>query len=380
MCECYLDYAATTPVDPHIAELYHRALLEQWHNPSAAYAHQLAASIHQVKHDILQTLGLGPDYDLIVTSGATESINTILKGITDYRIPAGTLLSTSIEHSAVTETLEFIRHRLRGTIVVISPDRNGLIDPEQLKSKLTPDLKLCSFIVVQNEIGTIQPIRELYRIVKTYNPSIPVHLDAAQAFGKLPLAEFIPYADFISFSGHKFFVPKGIGGLIHRKNNPPPPLIHGGGQQNNLRGGTLNFPLILALYHGIKAMVEHQTQRLDQCRQISRYLEDQITRHLPQARINIPSGIRVPHIWNISIPGIKGETIRNTLASHQIWVSTGSACSTHRKKKNILAKLNRNQEVSESSIRISLSHLTQPEQIDRLIRYLLGMVQERIVV
>lgn len=380
MCDIYLDYAATTPVDPEIQTVYFQAIENQWHNPSSAYAYQISASIHQIKQKILQCLGLSLEYDLVFTSGATESINTILKGVTAYQTPCGSLLSSSIEHSAVTETLQFIQRYFHGTIITVNADTKGTIDPQSLESKLTPDVVLCSVIVVQNEIGTIQPVREIYRIIKAYNPSILIHLDAAQAFGKLPFSQFMPYGDFISFSGHKFYVPKGIGGLIFRKNSPFVPLLHGGGQQDNLRGGTLNYPLILALYHGFMHIREHLDEWINQSCEINRYLEQQLHDYFPQIQFNVPSDLRVSHICSLSIPGYHGETIRNYLASHQIWLSTGSACSGHQKKKNILSRLNRQPGTAESSIRLSVSHLTQPRQIDRLVHQLRCMIQERILV
>ncbi len=376
MYNAYFDYAATTPVAAHLIELYNFCQTNDWFNPSSHYAIELQQNLRQMQRELIHTLSLPENGRLILTSGATEAINLALKGSITHTSEK-TILSSNIEHAAVSNTLNFLQQTYHIPVITIPANSQGLIDPQRVSDALTEKTVFCSWIVVQNEIGTINPVRELYQIVKKYNPNILVHLDASQAVGKIPFNDFLPYGDLISFSGHKFFAPKGIGGLFQRSAFPLQAQIHGGGQQSGLRGGTINYPLIRTFHQAMLDVTNYFQENLNRVNQVHDYLINEIKKRFTASLIINQPPVRVPHIIPLILPGIKGEVIQNYLATEKIYIGTGSACSGHSQKKMILTRLQKPKEIAECAIRLSISHLTTETEVDRLIQAL-GKISQLI--
>jgi len=368
MSNYYFDYAATTPIRKEVLDIYFQAVENDWQNPSAAYSLYINRELEKIKEELSALFYMNGRGKIVFTSGATESINTILTG-SAIKKKKGIIVTSNVEHSAVANTALFIQNQLRCSVKTAKADSYGMVHAESILKNLTPDTILVSVIAVQNELGTIEPLKEIYETVKIYSPHIPVHVDAAQALGKIPIKDFIEYGDLFSFSGHKIFGPKGIGLLIAKDQYQFLPLIYGGGQQDNLRSGTINYPLIKAFYESLKLMSSYFDKEIE----IVKSLRDIFIQEVNQIEstiINTPIHQAVPHIVHFSIPGLRGETLRNYLTQKGIYISSGSACSSNLAKKTILAKLNKEKKIIDSSLRLSLSYLNSKEDILFLIENL----------
>ena len=363
-----LDHQATTPCHPSVIEAMEPWWRQQWGNPSSRQ-HRLgltaAAAISSARESIAGSLGIRSE-ELIFTSGATEANNLALLGHARARTlsdgEAGHLISVASEHHAVLDPLLQLQEE-GFQISLLAPQKDGLITVEQLEQAIQPNTQLISVMVANNEIGVIQPIRDLSAVCRSRG--ITMHTDAAQAYGHLPLNAEELGCELISLSAHKFNGPKGIGALVVRAGTQLQPLQWGGGQEQGLRAGTLPVPLIM----GMAAAADLSMQDLKDCQARLQGLRDQLWEGLkdrnPMIQLNGALQPRLAHNLNITVPDISGSRLLRTLRP-RLACSSGSACSRG-EPSHVLRSIGRSHIEAEASLRLSLGRDTTASEIDGAI-------------
>jgi cysteine desulfurase len=327
----YLDYAATTPVDPEVAELMRYYMVEEFGNAGSRtheYGTRAKKAVQKSREQIASIAGCQPD-EVIFTSGATESNNLAILGLRKHGEKTGKkhIISTAIEHKAVLEPLEHLRDEYGFEVDFIRPDLSGAINPQQVKKRLREDTLLVSVMHVNNETGIIQPIEEVAALLE--GSDVYFHVDAAQSFAKLVEPLQNPRIDMFSLSGHKICGPKGIGALITRRRKyrrlPLSPLTFGGGQEFSLRPGTLPVSLIVGL--GVAAM---KSSKLFKNASLEyNKMAEFIRGHLREYDVE-PVGLdklRLPYFLCLSFNGMDSEAVMLSL-KNVLLVSNGSACTS----------------------------------------------------
>ena len=366
----YFDNAASTKPYDEVIDYYAQISKNIYANPSALhkFGYEAAKLVEEAKEKLLSVYNL-KDYDAVFTSGATESANLAIKGtIEKYEdITKTHIVTTGIEHACVTQPCLYLEER-GVKVSFLGVDSFGRIDISELENVLNKNTKLVSIIWVNNENGIIQDIKAIAETVKSVCPQALLHLDATQGFGNIPAD--LSVADLISVSAHKFHGPKGIGALFIKKGVSLNCVEHGGGQQNGLRSGTINAPMIAALGKTCELTDVFSTNRVLKERQ--RYLYGALEKTFGSDVINsrIFESDYAPHILSISFPSLKGEVLLHMLESSDIYVSTSSACSSHKKIKSVLANLGFTQEKITGTLRLSISEFTTEEEIDFLVKKL----------
>jgi len=367
----YLDYSATTPVDPRVAEKMIPYLVEKFGNPASrshAYGWEAEKAVEEARAEVAALVNADPK-DIVWTSGATESNNLAIKGAARfYAASKGKhIITVATEHKAVLDTVkELERQGFEATY--LQPGEDGLITVEQFKQALRPDTVVASIMAVNNEIGVIQPIAEIGEICR--EKGVIFHVDAAQATGKMPLDLDALKVDLMSFSAHKTYGPKGIGALYVRRK-PRIRLeaqMHGGGHERGLRSGTLATHQIVGMGEAFRlARVEMSSEN-----ERIRMLRDKLLKGLldiEEVYINGDLERRVPHNLNVSFNFVEGESL--IMAIKDIAVSSGSACtSASLEPSYVLRALGRSDELAHSSIRFSLGRFTTAEEIEYTIAHL----------
>ncbi len=373
----YLDNNSTTPMDPRVLEEMLPYYTEKFGNASShqhRYGWIAEDAVDQAKERISSLLESAEEDLIVFTSGATESINLVLKGIVELKGNKKQIITTSIEHKAVLETLEYL-HERGGNIHYLPVNSKGLIDINQLEEALRKETLLVCLMMANNETGVIQPMEDIISMVKS--KGVPFFTDASQAFGKIPISlnKFSP--DFMAFSGHKIYGPKGIGGLIIKNGNSKnkfSPQIIGGGQQNGLRSGTLNIPGIVGL--GMASKIAEQEMMQDTLRLAS--LRDQLEKKLLEIPISYINGDpvnRLPQVSNIRFDYIRAEQLLSKLPN--IALSTGSACnSLNPEPSHVLLGMGISDSQVRSSIRISLGRMNCEEDINIASREIVMAIEE----
>jgi len=329
----YLDNSATTKPFPEVVQTMVRILTEEYGNPSSLYQFGIQAE-KQVKHareQIARMLRTSQE-EIYFTSGGTESNNMAIMGIIQAdRGRKRKLITSAIEHPSVMEV--FLSLEQQGyDVVYLEVDREGYISLEQLESEVNNETLLVSIMHVNNEIGSIQNIKEIGNIIKKKNHSTYFHVDGVQAFGKVPVSVKDSNIDLYSISAHKIHGPKGVGALYVKKGTRLQSLFLGGGQEKGYRSGTENVPGISGLGKAVEIYYEHQQEYIEHLIALKRDLAERITENIEQTAINGPSvEDGAPHILNISFAGIRGEVLLHALEQKGVLVSTGSACSSRKK-------------------------------------------------
>jgi cysteine desulfurase len=380
MDRIYLDANATTPLLPEVVEAMRPFWIESFGNPSSAHqsGQRTRSAVEHARASVARLLNCSPK-EIVFTSGGTESDNLALTGILqtfiDKRQPAH-LITTEIEHHAVLYTAQAL-HRHNVEITYLAPNRAshpenaGIIDLATFEAALRPQTELVSIMFANNETGAIQPIAELARIAKAYNPTILFHTDAVQAAGKLPLdlSGALKNVDLLSISGHKMYAPQGTGILFVRNGVHVAPLSHGGPQERQRRAGTENVPGIVALGHASE--LAHAWLNSD-APQTLQTLRDRLERGLlaaiPNAHINGTATHRSPNTTNLRFDNVDAEALLIALDMQGIAASFGAACqSGATEPSHVLLAMGLTPTEARSSLRLSLSRLTTAEEIDRAL-------------
>lgn len=376
--EVYLDNAATTKPHPTVVEAVTRALTADFGNPSSLHRKGLDAEriVRAAREAVALTLEVPPG-EIVFTSGGTESNTLAIRGAAG--IAKGRhIVTDAIEHSSVLTPIR--RLAAEGfEVTELTVDAAGRVSPEQIGSALRPDTALVSVMAINNEIGTVQPIEEIGRAINRHrvggNP-VAFHVDAVQAWGKIPLRPRAWGVDLLSISGHKVHGPKGAGALYVRKGVRLAPLLGGGDQEQGIRPGTENVPGIAGLGAAaelIAADVEEATKRMTGLRDRLRAA----LAGIPDVRINTPAQGAAPHILNASFPGVRGETLLHRLEMDGIYTSTGSACHSHRvEPSHVLLAIGLSPDLAASSLRFGLSRFTTEEEIETAAAAVTSAVEE----
>lgn len=373
-----MDNSATTAVWPEAAEVMNKYLLYEYGNPSSLHQKGIEAerALKQARHIIASSIG-ADDNSIIFTGSGTEANNLAIQGSAMAYARAGKhLITTSIEHPSVLNTFKALENA-GFDVSYLSVDHSGLIDIDELKAAIRDDTILVSAMYVNNEVGSILPVERIGKLLKLYDRRIIFHVDAVQAYGKLPLKELRSCADLITLSAHKIHGPKGIAALYIGDGVKIRPIIYGGGQEGGIRSGTENVPGIVGF--GIAARHISDDKVLEYGHRLSAlkyHLAKGILETLPNARINGPAIEQAaPHILNVSFEGIRGEVLVHALEQEGIYVSTGSACSSRRQKvSHVLKALGLSNTLCESAIRFSFSVLNTEEDIEYTIDVLKRIV------
>lgn len=374
----YFDHAATTPMDERVLETMHPYFLKEFGNANSA--HQLGnnakVAVEEARETIAEIIGAEPA-EIIFTSGGTESDNAAIKGI--FQATGKTEIITSpLEHHAVLHTVEALK-RFGAKPVYLQPDSKGMISADQVSEAVTEDTALVSLMHVNNEIGTINPIKEIGAVCR--QRSIPFHSDTVQSVGKMPVDVDELGMDSISVSGHKIYGPKGIGVLYIRHATPWLPWMHGGSQERRRRGGTLNVPGIIGLAKALELISEGMAEHKEHFQALRRQLcEGLKERFGPLVQLNGHPEHSVPNIVNISFDfkgdGLDGEMLLLNLDVEGICVSNGSACTSGAMEpSHVLGGIGLNTAVANSSIRVSMGKDNTTEDIKRFLEKLEPVVK-----
>lgn len=370
----YMDYSATTPVDPRVADVMIPYLRSQFGNPASrshAYGWDAEAAVEAARGHVAALVN-ADSREIIWTSGATESNNLALKGAAQFYKGKGKhIITVKTEHKAVLDTVrELERQGFEATY--LQPQDNGLITLEQLKEAIRPDTILVSVMWVNNEIGVIQPIAEIGELCR--EKGIIFHSDAAQATGKVEIDLEKVKVDLVSFSAHKSYGPKGVGALYVRRK-PRVRLeaqMHGGGHERGLRSGTLATHQIAGMGEAFRIAKEEMTSELAHIRTMRDRLAKGLS-EIEETYINGDMDHRVPHNLNVSFNYVEGESL--IMAIKDIAVSSGSACtSASLEPSYVLRALGRSDELAHSSIRFTIGRFTTEEDIDFTIELLKSKV------
>ena len=366
----YLDYSATTPVNPEVLKSFEKVVREYPGNANSLHKlgmksfHLLDASCKQVA----SLMGVSKE-EVIFTSGASEANNLAIVGtVLKYKNRGKHLLTTKLEHSSILETMAFLK-TLGYEIEYINLLPNGKIDFNDLQNKLRDDTLLVSIHHVNSEIGIKQDVNEIGKILKQY-PKVIFHVDGTQAVGKIPVS--LENIDLYSFSSHKIYGLNGIGALIKKRPIELEPIIHGGKSQTIYRSGTPTHALSASFAKALKLVLEDFDNKYNYVLKLNKRIRE-FLETMNDIHINSPID-SIPHILNISVKGIKPETILHALAESDIYISTKTACSSDKSLSLSVLELTKNADYARSSIRISLSFLTKEEDID----YFLKVFKEKI--
>ncbi|HHU53551.1 MAG TPA: cysteine desulfurase [Clostridiaceae bacterium] len=367
----YFDHTATSFIEQDVIEFLAEQLINNNYNPAALYTSgiEAAASIAESARTIAEILGAEPQ-EVIITSGATESINTALKGIVFSPNPKYKRIITSAgEHPATNETLKFISRQLNYTIDYCPLNAKGEVNLTELESLLaTNQYDLLTLIHVNNVLGSVNPLAQIVKLRNQYQPDLPIHLDAVQTLGKIPFNFNKMSIELASFSLHKLGGPKGIGILLKDKATRLEPLIHGGGQQNNLRSGTENPALVATVAYILERMHKKIEQNNQVITELKGFLLEQLKKESIKHQVISPEDA-VPHIISIAFPELRAETLLNILAREGIEVSIGSACSSKKSERNqVLQELNLPHGLDQYVLRISLDKSNSQTEISDLVR------------
>lgn len=382
--EIYLDNSATTRVYPQVADLIHDIYINQYGNPSSKHNKGLEAEniIKNAKDTIARNLKCNIK-EILFTSGGTESDNTALIGAVRAGKRKGNHIITSqIEHPAILETCKYLEQE--GYRVTYLPvDEAGIISLEALENAMSEDTIIVSIMHTNNEIGSVQPIKEASAIIKKKNPSTIFHVDAVQGYGKFKIIPKNLGIDMMSVSAHKIHGPKGVGFLYLNDKVRISPYIYGGGQQDGMRSGTENVPGIAGMAKAVELIYEDLESERERLFNLKSYLIAGL-KEIEDVKINglystEESDIlkTAPHIVSVSVKKVRAEVLLHALEEKGIYVSSGSACATHKNSPSgTLSAIALPKDYLDSTIRISFSVFTKKEEIETLLSELKEIIPE----
>ena len=360
----YLDYSATTPVDKRVLDTFNKVCLDYPGNSNSL--HTLGVKSKELENfateEIAKMLKVKPN-EIIYTSGASESNNLAIKGICNkYKNRGKHIITTFLEHSSIIAPLNYLTSQ-GFEVDFVKINEQGQVDLEDLKNLLRDDTILVSICMVDSEIGLRQPIKEIAKILKDY-PKCFFHVDCTQALGKIPID--LEDVDLASMSGHKIYGLKGIGLLIKKENITIEPQIHGGKSTTPWRSGTPALPLIVSLYKAMELIVPNVEKNYEYISKLNKKVKDALSKY-KEVHIN-STDFSIPNTINFSLKGIKPETFIHALDEKEIYISTKSACSSSDSISNAVFALTKDKDLSNTSLRISLSYLTTEKEIDEFLK------------
>ena len=327
--DIYLDHAATTPLHPDVLAAMRPHLQELHGNPSSGHRQGRRAreAVETAREQVARALGVAP-LEVLFTSGGTEADNQAIKGIAWAARTAGRgahLVTTAIEHHAVLESCEWLAEHQGFALDVVPPEHDGVVDPDRLLAAVRPDTVLVSVMAANNELGTVQPLREIGPALA--ERGVPLHTDAVQAFGRAPLELDAWHLGALALSAHKFNGPKGVGVLVLRRDLDAQPVLHGGGQERGVRSGTLNTAGIVGCGAAAELTAGRRPTEIPRLRR----LRDQLLARLlavGDVTLNGDLERRLPHNAHVAVAGCDGESLLLALDAAGVAVSTGSACQS----------------------------------------------------
>ncbi len=384
----YLDYAATTPVDPRILKVMEPYFVEKYGNPSSihSFGQEAREAVEKARNQVAEFLNCKVS-EIVFTGSATESNNLAIRGLLKAlkrRKRAGEkvhIITSQVEHKAVLETCHDLEKD--GVKITYLPvGRDGIINLDDLRAEITPETDLVSIMYVNNETGAIQPIKKIGSLIKEINKTkehpIFFHTDAVQAVNWLNCKVDDLGVDLLTFSGHKIYGPKGIGVLYIRTGIPVSSIITGGEQEWGLRAGTENVANIVGLGAAVEEIKKHKEKMFRKVRLLQEKLEKRVLSIVPKSRVNGPQNFkeRAPHISNFAFEGIEGESLVISLDLEGIATSTGSACTSRLlKPSHVLMAMGLPELEAHSSLRVSLGKFTTAREIDIFLKTLPRVVE-----
>ncbi len=384
----YLDHAATTPVRPEVLEKMLPYFTEIFGNPSSLYAlaGEARYGVDESREQVAAVLGARSS-EIVFTGGGSESDNLAIKGLAALQAHAGGhIITTAIEHHAVIHPVEQLEKR-GFTATYVGVDSTGRVDPEEFAAAVQPDTFLASVMLVNNEVGTIQDVAAISRLVRESaersGTKVLIHSDAVQAAGKLSLNVDELGVDLMSLSGHKIYGPKGVGVLYVRRGVELEPLIAGGGQERQRRSGTENVALIVGMAEALTLSESERPASRDRFDRLATRLIAGVNERIPNASFNgndnpdQSSGGRVPEVVNFSFPGVEGEPILLGLDFKGIAASSGSACSSASlEPSHVLLAMGVDPALAVGSVRISMGRDTIEEDVDDVVQALASVLEQ----
>jgi cysteine desulfurase len=371
----YLDNNATTPLDPRVAEKMAAFLKEHFGNPSSLYpiGRKAKEIVTESREAVAGFLGAHRSEITFAGSG-TEADNFALNGVLDANPDKNEIVTSVVEHPAVLETARYLEKK--GVKVSYVPvDGTGLIDLDFLRDAVTPRTALVSIMHANNEIGTIQPIKDVVRIA--HDKGALVHTDAVQTFGKIEVNADKLGVDLLTVSAHKVYGPKGIGALYIRRGTNIRPFLHGGHQERGLRAGTENTSGIVGFGEAVRILADRWKKDKDRIEKLADRLKTGIEEKIPKVKFNGHPEKRVKSTLNFAFPGLEAEAILLALATKEIYVSTGSACSEDSDEASyVLLAIGLRPEIARSCIRMSLGRFSTDEDVGAVLHELPGIVEK----
>ncbi|WP_027364952.1 cysteine desulfurase family protein [Desulfotruncus alcoholivorax] len=384
MREVYLDNSATTRPYPEVVKAVLAAMEDYYGNPSSLHRKGVEAgrAVARAREAVADSLGVEAS-NIIFTGAGSEAINLAVKGLQPGR-KGKHVITTAVEHPAVLNACGQLRER--GMEITVLPVNNvGMVDPEDLTRALREDTYLVSIMHVNNEVGAVQPLADISAVIKEFRGAgrkLFWHVDAVQAYGKLPLRPPELGIDLLSVSAHKVHGPKGVGALYAAPGTPLKPLVAGGGQEWGLRSGTENVPGIAGFGVAAGIIAREARETAPKLFNLKKKLVDGILAAVPGAVLNGPACREdepgcAPQIANISFPGLRGEVLLHALEGRGVYVSTGSACSSRKKPgSHVLRAMGLAEQLVEGAVRFSISTLNTAAEIDYAVEVTAGVVHE----
>ncbi len=372
----YLDNAATTAVKPEVFEVMKPYFTEIYSNPSSVYsfAGQAGKAVEDAREQIAHTLHAKAASEIYFTGGGSEADNWAIKMTAEACKDKGRHIITSkIEHHAVLHTADWLEKE-GYEVTYLDVDRDGMVSPDELEKAIRPDTILISIMFANNEIGTIEPVKEIGALAKKHG--ILFHTDAVQAFGHVPIDVQDMNIDMLSASGHKFHGPKGVGFLYIRNGLKMGALIHGGAQERSRRAGTHNVPGIVGMGEAARLAVQNMEINAKKQIEIRDYLIERIENEIPYVRVNGHRRNRLPNNVNVCFRFIEGESLLIMLDQKGICASSGSACTSGSlDPSHVLLAIGLPHEIAHGSLRLTLSEETMKEEADYVVDNLKTIVE-----
>jgi cysteine desulfurase len=365
----YLDYNATTPLDPAVVEAMRPYLEEHFGNPSSghAYGHKAKEAVDRAREQVAALLGCAPD-EVVFTSGGSESDNQAIKGIAfAHRERGNHLITSQIEHPAVLNTCRYLEARHGFQVTYLPVDGDGLVDLAAVEAAITSQTILITIMHANNEVGTLEPIADIGRLARRHG--ITFHTDAAQSVGKVPVRVDDLGVDLLTIAGHKLYAPKGIGALYVRRGTTLDPLIHGAGHEAGRRAGTENVPYIVALGAACALAGEQLENQAERWLALRQRLLAGLEARVGPVKVNGHPERRLPNTLNICVPGVIGEDVLARAAG--LAASTGSACHAGLTEPSaVLLALGIEPALALGALRLSLGRWTTEAEIDAAVAQL----------